>query len=90
MGSLLPFHAEKTASFTIFIGDDHVQRFQCFGCGERGDVIDFVEKIKGVDKGEAIKILGGAPAGANIRPRQIAAPNVYDGIELLIPSPVSP
>jgi hypothetical protein len=27
-----PFHAEDTPSFTIFIGQDGVERFHCFGC----------------------------------------------------------
>ncbi len=52
-----PFHSEDTGSFTIFPGNDGVERFHCFGCGERGDVMDFVQKIKGVNLPEAIKIL---------------------------------
>ena len=51
---LCPFHAEKTPSFYVF--DD--QRFKCFGCGERGDVIDFVQKLYGLSFPEALKHLG--------------------------------
>ena len=40
-----PFHQEDTPSFTIFPGKDGAERFHCFGCGERGDVLDFVQKI---------------------------------------------
>ena len=36
---LCPFHAEKTPSMKIY--DDG---FKCFGCGEGGDIIKFVEK----------------------------------------------
>ena len=36
---LCPFHAERTASFFV---DIERQRFMCFGCKVRGDVIDFV------------------------------------------------
>jgi len=76
-----PFHSENTASFTIFRGNDGVERFHCFGCGERGDVVDFVQRIKGVDTREAIAILGGRPAGENVKPRQIGARDIYAGIE---------
>ncbi|TKB30721.1 MAG: hypothetical protein E5W81_32455, partial [Mesorhizobium sp.] len=71
--------------FTIFKGKDHVQRFQCFGCGERGDVLDFVQGIKGVDLKEAISILGGGKAGPNIAPRKVEARDVYAGILPLFP-----
>lgn len=75
-----PFHAEDAPSFTIFKGKDNIQRFQCFGCGERGDVLDFVQGIKGVDLKEAISILGGGKAGPNVAPRKVEARDVYAGI----------
>lgn len=82
-----PFHQEDTPSFTIFTGQDKVQRFHCFGCGERGDVLDFVQKIKGVDLKEVIKVLGGEVKRANITPRQIAEPrDIYAGIVPLPPA----
>jgi len=80
-----PFHSEDTPSFTIFVGNDHVERFHCFGCGERGDVLDFVQKIKGVGLREAINILGGASAGPNVAPRRIEARDIYAGIEPVEP-----
>ena len=49
---LCPFHREDTPSFFVF-----KERFKCFGCGEHGDVIDFVQKYNSVDFLEAIKIL---------------------------------
>lgn len=75
-----PFHTEDTPSFTIFRGKDSVARFHCFGCGERGDVLDFVRGIKGVDLREAIKILGGASTGPNITPRRVEVRDLYAGI----------
>ncbi len=81
-----PFHVEDTPSFTIFTGNDHVERFHCFGCGASGDAIDFVEKIKGVGKREAILILGGGKAGPNVAPRRVEARDVYAGIEPIEPS----
>lgn len=75
-----PFHSEDTPSFTVFIGADHVQRYHCFGCGERGDVLDFVQKIKGVGLREAISILGGGTAGPNVKLTAIKVRNAYAGI----------
>ena len=51
---LCPFHADKDPSFYIF--DDN--RFKCFGCGEHGDVIDFVQKYYGLSFPDALKHLG--------------------------------
>lgn len=81
-----PFHAEDTPSFTIFVGKDKVERFHCFGCPERGDVLDFVQKIKGVDLKEAIRILGGGQTDRpNVAPRRVEARDIYAGIEPIDP-----
>lgn len=48
---LCPFHQEKTPSFCV--SDDRCF-FKCFGCGESGDVLTFLQKINGVDFKEAI------------------------------------
>ncbi|QWW68256.1 VapE domain-containing protein [Rhizobium sp. WYJ-E13] len=76
-----PFHTEDTPSFTIFAGQDGVERFHCFGCGRKGDVLDFVQEVRGVDLAEAIRILGGRDdIKPNVPPRQIQARNIYEGI----------
>ncbi len=46
-----PFHHEKTPSFAI---NENDQYYHCFGCGESGDVIKFVEKMESITPGEAI------------------------------------
>jgi len=51
---LCPFHQERTPSFTVTPGRG---TFKCFGCGEGGDAISFVEKIEGVDFVGAIEFL---------------------------------
>lgn len=50
---LCPFHHEKTPSFMV---NPDTQSYKCFGCGEGGDVISFIEKMERVDFGEALKI----------------------------------
>lgn len=49
-----PFHFEKTPSFAV---NDVEQYYHCFGCGESGDVIKFVEKYENLSFFEAIKFL---------------------------------
>jgi len=51
---LCPFHQEDTPSFTI---NDDKQFYYCFGCGEHGDIIEFIIKTQGVNYIEAVKIL---------------------------------
>jgi len=83
---LCPFHDERTPSFSIFTGKDGVERFHCFGCGEKGDAIDFVRAIKGVETKEAIAILGGGQTSRpNVERRRVEARDPYAGIELLTP-----
>lgn len=50
--ALCPFHKEKTPSFFIFQNSYH-----CFGCGEHGDQLDFIQKMDGCSIQEAINKL---------------------------------
>ena len=52
---LCPFHQERTPSFTVSPARG---TFKCFGCGEGGDAITFVEKTENVDFVGAIELLG--------------------------------
>ena len=51
---LCPFHNEKTPSFSV---DPERQFFYCFGCQEKGDVFDFVQKIDHVDFATSLETL---------------------------------
>jgi DNA primase len=51
---LCPFHAEKTASFSV-----HATRqfYHCFGCGESGDVFTFIQKVENITFPEALRLI---------------------------------
>src|SRR4051794_28289585 len=49
-----PFHDERSPSFS---GDPVKKGFFCFGCGEKGDVFDFVQKTHGLDFVQALEFL---------------------------------
>jgi DNA primase len=51
---LCPFHEEKTPSFRVTPSRGF---FYCFGCGEGGDVINFVMKINHLSFVEAVEFL---------------------------------
>lgn len=62
-----PFHQEKTPSFKI---NDAKGLFYCFGCGEHGDIFDFVQKHYRCDFPTACEYLGGTPTPAeSARPK---------------------
>ena len=49
-----PFHFEKTPSFAV---NEVEQFYHCFGCGESGDVVRFIEKVESLDFMGAVKLL---------------------------------
>lgn len=52
-----PFHDDTTPSFTVYRAH---QRFICYGrCGRRGDVLDFVQLMRGCSLHEAVLWLSG-------------------------------
>lgn len=66
-----PFHHEKTASFSV---SDEKGFYHCFGCGEHGNVFDFVKKSMGMTFPEAVEYLA-RQAGMEV-PR--ATPEDYE------------
>ncbi|PIY18165.1 DNA primase, partial [Candidatus Dojkabacteria bacterium CG_4_10_14_3_um_filter_Dojkabacteria_WS6_41_9] len=53
---LCPFHSEKTPSFSV---NPTLGYYKCFGCGEGGDVIKFIEKIEHIEFPQALEKLAG-------------------------------
>lgn len=49
-----PFHSEKTPSFSV---SRSRQLYKCFGCGEGGSVITFLQKYENYSFPEAIRVL---------------------------------
>jgi DNA primase len=70
---LCPFHSEKTPSFNV---NDEKGIYHCFGCGEGGDVFQFLMKFEGMGFTEAVEQLA-AKAGVALPidtdPRERAA-----------------
>jgi len=50
-----PFHRENHPSFTVY---PETRSWYCFGCGEGGDVIDFIRLIEDLDFNQALRKLG--------------------------------
>ncbi|GAB2601384.1 DNA primase [Pseudactinotalea suaedae] len=63
MKGLCPFHDERTPSFHV---RPQLGLWHCFGCGEGGDVISFVQKIDSLSFTEAVEHLAGR-AGVQLR-----------------------
>ncbi len=60
---LCPFHKEKTPSFIV---SPDIQRYKCFGCGETGDIFNFIQKIENIDFVEALEKLA-KEAGVDLK-----------------------
>lgn len=88
--ALCPFHSEKTPSFSVVPAKE---MYFCFGCGEGGDVIDFIMRYDAVDLPTACQILGGEkkppPSKDRVKREAKVIKSVYDGIEPIFPVPDS-
>ncbi|HSO65283.1 MAG TPA: DNA primase [Ornithinibacter sp.] len=60
---LCPFHDEKSPSFTV---RPAVGSYHCFGCGEGGDVLSFVQKVEHLSFTESVERLA-AKLGLELR-----------------------
>jgi len=51
---LCPFHNDRHPSFYV---SEEYGIYKCFSCGEKGDVIEFLQKIEGITFNEAVESL---------------------------------
>lgn len=79
-----PFHEEKTPSFQI---DPELKLWHCFGCGEGGDLFDYVGRMRHLDFPDSVRYLadrahiaitetegsGSRPRGHKERLREVCA-----------------
>jgi phage/plasmid primase-like uncharacterized protein len=65
-----PLHADRTPSFKVNLAR---QAFKCFGCGARGDVLDFLATVEGLDGAGALRRLRELAGGAAPDPPAVAA-----------------
>ena len=75
---LCPFHDEKTPSFQVTPARG---LFYCFGCGEGGDVITFVQKIDNLTFTEAVQRLADK-VGIVLRWTEGGGPSVAPGLRM--------
>ena len=61
--ALCPFHHEKTPSFSI---NQRTGHWHCYGCGEHGDVFQFVQRREGLGFADAVRRLA-ARCGIEIK-----------------------
>ncbi len=77
---LCPFHDEKTPSFHVTPARGF---WHCFGCGEGGDAISFVQKINHVSFAEAIEFLADR-VGVQLRYTDGGGARVEPGLRLRV------
>jgi len=73
---LCPFHDEKSPSFNV---RPVTGAWHCFGCGEGGDVISFVQKVEHLTFAEAVERLAGK-LGMELRYEEGGAPRSGEGL----------
>ena len=73
---LCPFHDEKSPSFNV---RPAVGAWHCFGCGEGGDVISFVQKVEHLTFAEAVERLA-TKLGMELRYDEGGAPRSGEGL----------
>ncbi len=61
--ALCPFHKEETPSFSFLMDEP---TYRCFGCGESGDWIRYLEKKERLPHWEALNLLA-IEAGVELR-----------------------
>ena len=59
-----PFHDEREGSFTVYAD---TERWHCFGCGENGDLLDFIQRTENITLPEAVQWLESGLGTASLK-----------------------
>jgi len=82
---ICPFHNEKSPSLDV---NDKKGLFYCFGCGEHGDVIEYIMKTRSKSFQESCKMLGGEELKLSKLPkRKIVEKEPKDDLQQIFPVP---
>ncbi len=90
-----PLHEDSTPSFNLWAPDSSgvPQKWGCFGCGARGDVIDAIMLADGVSYQEALTLARDTyipefqQGGRMARPRSVVEPTGVDEVWANLPKP---
>ena len=74
---LCPWHDDKNPSLSV---DKAKGVYHCFGCGESGDAIELVKKMKGLGFREAVSFLKGEHALVFVKPKAISERRIEDPV----------
>ena len=66
---LCPFHDDKNPSLSVNLDSG---LFNCFSCGNGGDVFTFYQKVKGIDFKIALKEIAAMQGIIDVKPRVVA------------------
>ncbi len=72
------FHEDPNPSLSLMKFPDGTWRYRCFGCGERGDPVQYVMKKEGMDFMTAVKSLSDLARTAPPRPHIVATYDYFD------------
>src|SRR5262245_26688400 len=75
---LCPFHDDHSASLSVNVVDG---LFHCFACGQKGDVITFYQKLKGIDFETAVSELTGTSSDRFKSQKKVVATYWYHSSE---------
>ncbi|HHT9107118.1 MAG TPA: CHC2 zinc finger domain-containing protein [Candidatus Wunengus sp. YC63] len=74
---LCPFHDDHNPSFSVNV---ETGLFNCFSCGEKGDIFTFYRELHGVDFPTALRDIGAMVevADTNVKPKVVATFRYFD------------
>lgn len=79
-----PFHDDAKPSMSVRKGDDGKWRYHCFGCNERGDVVDYVQADKSMSFTDSVIMLYNRATSAPPKPVEIAHYDYVDETGVLL------